>query len=61
MSKPHDDEQKPPADGPLTRLTKERERHRHPAPQPLLQPSRPTHGRDDYAEGTPEHDDDREA
>ena len=52
-----------PVDGPLTRLVDDRDNPPEPAPagSRLPQPPETKHeGRDDYASGTPEHDDDRE-
>lgn len=57
------DDQPQPADGPLTRLVDEQIEDSRPQPfESELPPppaARPT-GRDDYASGTSEHDDDRE-
>jgi hypothetical protein len=52
-----------PADGPLTRLVDDvdQDRPSEPAkPRPPQPPETKHEGRDDYASGTPEHDDDRE-
>lgn len=57
----NDPEPHAPADGPLARLVEDQGREEHAAPAPSLpQPPETGHGRDDYAAGTPEHDDDRE-
>jgi hypothetical protein len=50
----HDNPESSPEDGPLTRLLNEDEAER---PHP---PETKHEGRDDYAQGTPEHEDDRE-
>jgi hypothetical protein len=58
---PHEPQQQPPADGPLARLVDDEESAENPAPAHSLPlPPEAGHGRDDYAAGTPEHDDDRE-
>ncbi len=59
-NRPHDPQQQPPTDGPLARLVDDEESGANPAAQSLPQPPEAGHGRDDYAAGTPEHDDDRE-
>ena len=52
-----------PADGPLTRLVDHEGNPAEPAPATRLPqpPEVKRQGRDDYASGTPEHDDDRES
>jgi hypothetical protein len=60
-NKPREPHEQPPTDGPLARLVNDDETGANPAPaQSLPQPPEAGHGRDDYAAGTPEHDDDRE-
>ena len=63
MAKMDDDHEiAPPTDGPLSRLVDDQQEPANPAPGPSLpQPPKAQRARDDYAEGTPEHDDDREA
>ena len=56
-----DPQNAPASDGPLARLLDDQGRPENPAPRPSLpQPPEATPGRDDYAEGTREHDDDRD-
>lgn len=53
-----------PRDGPLTRLVDDQENPPEPDPAGSRLPQPPEakrQGRDDYASGTPEHDDDRES
>jgi hypothetical protein len=57
------DDRLQPADGPLTHLVDEQTKRSQPEPLeselPRQPEAKPT-GRDDYASGTSEHDDDRE-
>lgn len=58
-NKPHDPEKTAPSDGPLARLVDDPEGTENPGAA-IPRPPQPSGGRDDYADGTREHDDDRD-
>jgi hypothetical protein len=61
MKNTHEPQPQPPTDGPLTRLVEDPPGKESPAPpESLPQPPEPGRGRDDYAAGTSEHDDEPE-